>query len=75
MSASGLLPLPFFAELQSGFVDEELSPEEERERMLEIEVRHLKRKFGDDWKKYYPYWMDPDYDDDDDDEAMWEGPM
>jgi hypothetical protein len=55
----------FFNELFSGFVDEELTPEEERARMLEIEIRHLKRKYDDEWMKYYPYHLDPDYDDQD----------
>ena len=31
--------------------------------LLEIEVEHIKRKYGDDWKKYYPYHLDPEYDD------------
>lgn len=55
----------FYADLFSGFEDEELTPEEERRRMLEIEIRHLKRKYDDDWMKYYPYHMDPAYDDED----------
>lgn len=53
----------FYAELFSGFVDEELSPEEDRARELEIEVNHLKRKYGDEWMKYYPYHLDAKYDD------------
>ena len=53
----------FYAELFSGFIDEKLTPEEERARELEIEVRHLKRKYGDDWMKYYPYHLDANYDD------------
>jgi len=53
----------FFAEFFAGFSDEELSPEEERARYLEIEITHLKNKYGDDWMKYYPYHLDPDYDD------------
>ncbi len=44
-------------------IDEDLTPEEERERMLEIEVQHLKRKHGDDWMKYFPYHLDKNYDD------------
>jgi hypothetical protein len=52
-----------FAELFSGFIDEELSPEEERARELEIEIKHLKRKYGEDWMKYYPYHLDANYDD------------
>lgn len=55
----------FFKELFSGFVDEDLTPEEERARALDIEVRHIKRKYGDDWMKYYPYHLDPEYDDED----------
>jgi hypothetical protein len=53
----------FYSELFAGFVDEELSPEEERARQLACEITHLKRKYGDDWKKYYPYHLDPEYDD------------
>jgi hypothetical protein len=53
----------FYAELCRDFVDEDLSPEEERKRMLEIEVQHIKRKYGDEWMKYYPYHLDAGYDD------------
>lgn len=53
----------FFAGLFAGFIDEELSAEEERARELEIEVEHLKKKHGDDWMKYYPYHLDQTYDD------------
>jgi hypothetical protein len=55
----------FYAELFSRFIDEELSPEEERARELEIEIKHIKRKYGDDWMKYYPYHLDKNYDDED----------
>lgn len=53
----------FFKELCDGFEDEELTPEEERARMLELEVQHIKKKYGDRWQKYYPYHLDPEYDD------------
>ena len=53
----------FFKEFFSGFVDEELSPEEERAMELACEIKHLKRKYGRDWMKYYPYHLDPNYDD------------
>lgn len=53
----------FYAEIFSGFSDEKLSVEEERARYLEIEVKHLKRKYGDEWMKYYPYHLDANYDD------------
>lgn len=53
----------FFAELFANFSDEELTPEEERAMELDCEIKHLKRKYGDDWMKYYPYHLDPDYDD------------
>lgn len=53
----------FYAELFSGFIDEELSTEEERARELEIEIDHLKRKHGSDWMKYYPYHLDANFDD------------
>ncbi|MEA3497291.1 MAG: hypothetical protein U9R42_14785, partial [Bacteroidota bacterium] len=53
----------FYKELFEGFSDEELSPDEERTMQLECETNHLKRKYGNDWMKYYPYHLDPDYDD------------
>jgi hypothetical protein len=53
----------FFAELCSHFIDEDLTPEEERARALECELWHIQRKYGDDWMKYYPYHLDPAYDD------------
>lgn len=53
----------FYKDLFSRFSEEELSPEEERARMLEIEITHIKRRHGDDWMKYYPYHLDPEYDD------------
>ena len=53
----------FYEEFFSGFVGEDLSPEEERARHLEIEVSHIKRKYGDDWMKYYPYHLDAAHDD------------
>ena len=53
----------FFAELFKDMIDEDLTPEEERERALEIELKHIKRKYGDDWMKYYPYHLDKNYDD------------
>lgn len=53
----------FFEEFFAGRTEEELTPEEERARALEIEVRHIKKKYGDDWMKYYPYHLDKTYDD------------
>lgn len=66
----------FYKDLFSGFIDEELSPDEERARALEIEITHLKRKHGSDWMKYYPYYLDAKYDDenscdDEDEENDW----
>lgn len=55
----------FFKELFKDMVDEDLTPEEERRRALEIEVQHIKRKYEDDWMKCYPYHLDPEYDDED----------
>jgi hypothetical protein len=55
----------FYDELFAQFEDEDLTPEEERARMLDIEVRHIKRKYDDDWQKYYPYHLDKNYDDED----------
>ncbi len=53
----------FYTEFFAGFSNEQLSAEEERARLLEIEIRHIKRKYGDDWMKYYPYHLDAKYDD------------
>ena len=53
----------FFAKMFADFIDEELTPEEERKRALELEVQHIKRKYGDRWMKYYPYYLDENYDD------------
>ena len=54
----------FFKEMFADCVDEDLTPEEERARELDIEVRHIKKKYGSDWMKYYPYHLDPEFDDD-----------
>lgn len=53
----------FYTDFFKDRVDEDLSPEEERARALEIEVSHIKRKYEDDWMKYYPYHLDKNYDD------------
>lgn len=53
----------FYAELFKDMVHEDLTPEEERARELEWEITRLKKKYDDDWMKYYPYHMDPKYDD------------
>ncbi len=53
----------FYAEMFKDMVYEDLTPEEERKRDLEFEVQHIKKKYGDDWMKYYPYHLDPQYDD------------
>lgn len=53
----------FLAELFPPSDNEDLTPEEERAMQLEIEIRHIQRKYGDDWMKYYPYHLDPTYDD------------
>jgi hypothetical protein len=53
----------FYAELFTNQIGEDLAPEEERARSLEIEVGHIRKKYDDDWMKYYPYHLDKDYDD------------
>lgn len=53
----------FYEEFFVGRIEEELSPEEERARALEIEVRYIRNKYEDDWMKYYPYHLDKNYDD------------
>jgi hypothetical protein len=54
----------FYAELFKDIVHEDLSPEEERRQPLDCEITHLRRRHGDDWMKYYPYHLDPEYDED-----------
>jgi hypothetical protein len=74
----------FYSEFFKDMVDEDLTPEEERARALEIEVRHIQKKYGGDWMKYYPYHLDKNHDDEngnpydygfgeeeDDDEDNW----
>lgn len=53
----------FYHELFEGFEEENLTPEEERERELACEILHIQKKYGDDWMKYYPYHLDKAYDD------------
>lgn len=60
---AGYCQCAFYAELFKDCIDEELSPEEERASALEIQVLHIKRKYGNDWMKYYPYHLDKNYDD------------
>ncbi|HFA51626.1 MAG TPA: hypothetical protein ENJ95_21645 [Bacteroidetes bacterium] len=55
----------YFAELHKDMVDEDLTPEEERARELDCEITYLKIRHGSDWMRYYPYHLDPDYDDKD----------
>ena len=53
----------FYAELFSDFIDEDLTPEEERARELQWEIERIQKKYDDDWMKYYPYHLDKNYDD------------
>jgi len=53
----------FFEELHASFEPDNRTPEEQRLAHLQIEVNHIKRKHGDDYMKYYPYHLDPEYDD------------
>ena len=53
----------FYAELFSGFIEENLTSEEERTRELQWEIERIQKKYGDDWIKYYPYHLDKNYDD------------
>ena len=52
-----------YADLFSNFEEDHRSPQEQRQADLDIEVRHLKRKYSDKWMKYYPYHLDEDFDD------------
>ena len=53
----------YFEELHASFEPDNRTPEEQRLAHLQIEVNHIKRKYGDDYMKYYPYHLDPKYDD------------
>ncbi len=53
----------FYTEFFKDMVHEDLTPEDERARHLAIEVRHIQKKYGDDWMKYYPYHLDKNDDD------------
>jgi len=33
--------------------------------MLQMEIKQLKRKYGPDWHRYYPYHLDKNFDDED----------
>ena len=53
----------FYQDIFRDFIDEQLTPGQDRKRQLDIEVSHIKRKYGDDWMKYYPFHLDENYDD------------
>jgi len=53
----------FYEEFWGNCVDEELTPAEERARALDWEITRLKDRYGDEWEEYYPYHLDPKYDD------------
>ncbi len=48
----------FYAELCSGFEEDNCTPED-----VEIEINDVKRKYENDWRNNYPYHLDPEYDD------------
>ena len=52
-----------YADLFSNFEEDNRNPQEQRQADLEIEVRNIKRKYGDEWMKYYPYHLDENFDD------------
>jgi len=54
----------FYAELFADCIPDDRTPEEQRASELEIEIAHLKKKYDDEWMKYYPYHLDVAYDDD-----------
>jgi hypothetical protein len=54
----------FYSHLFADFIHDELSLEDERANALEIEISHLKSKYGSEWVKYYPYHLDAEYDED-----------
>jgi hypothetical protein len=51
----------FYEEIFKDMIHEEF--EQDRKQQLNIEINHIKRKYGDDWMKYYPYHLDENYDD------------
>ena len=56
----------FYVDLCSEFSDDdELTLEEERKQILDMEIQYLKRRYADRWMQYYPYHLDPYYDDKD----------
>ncbi|MEM1120003.1 MAG: hypothetical protein AAGJ18_06105 [Bacteroidota bacterium] len=53
----------YFEEMSKNWIEDTRTPEEQRAAELEIELQYLRRKYGDEYMKYYPYHLDPEYDD------------
>jgi hypothetical protein len=44
-------------------MDQDVKVRQWHDGFFEMEIRYLKRKYEDDWMKYYPYHLDKNYDD------------
>lgn len=51
----------YFEELSKKWVNDDLPPEEEAKKILDAEAQRLKKKYGKDYTKYYPFKL-PDSD-------------
>ena len=51
----------YFEELSKKWVNDDLTPEEEAKKILDAEAQRLKKKYGKDYTKYYPFKL-PDSD-------------
>lgn len=45
----------YFEELSKKWVNDDLTPEEEAKKILDAEAQRLKKKYGRDYMKYYPF--------------------
>ncbi len=45
----------YFEELSKKWVNDDLTPEEEAKKILDAEAQRLKKKYGKDYMKYYPF--------------------
>lgn len=45
----------YFEELSEKWINNDLTPEEEFKKSIEEEKQRLKKKYGDDYMKYYPF--------------------
>jgi len=45
----------YFEELSKKWVNDDLTPDEEAKKILDAEAQRLKKKYGKDYMKYYPF--------------------